>query len=987
MATRRIAGITIELNADTSEFVKGIRNLDSQLRTTQSNLRDINKLLKLDPGNTELLTQKQRNLTSAINDTKARLAQLKTAQKDALSPEDHDKLQREIIDTEQQLKGLQKEYKQFGSVAKQQMLALADSVKNAAGKFAELAAPVAKFAAAGAAATIAATTAATVALTKAMSDATKQAFELAKGAGQYADDLLTQSTVTGISTDKLQQYALVSKLVDTDTETITKSMAKLTKTMGSASKGTEGDIEKFKRLGIAIKDSNGNLRNSQDVFADAIDALGKISNETERDALAMDLFGKSAQDLNPLIEAGGEKLRQVQREAGQLGGVLSGKALAAMGEFDDSMQRLDYAANGLRQVIGSKLTPVFKPLVDAATKAVAVISKTLQGHGLTKGVATNLGKRLSNIVSTALKGLSDTISKAAPKLVIVVTALAKSVAGSLPRILQSLMPVITEGFSAIGEIIQQLAPVIANALPQLAQAVLPGLLNAAGSLVMGLINALPGILEALKTALVSLGGNIMNAIKENNPELYKTLEEIRDKASEIFGKLGELWDSFKKTVSDVFAAVSGFWNDTLKPVFDDIYDYVIRDLVPTLIVFWEYKAAPAIESAFTAIKGFWDETLKPVFEAIGTFVSETLAPTISDVFENKIAPAVETAFTAISGFWNDTLKPVFEAIGKFISETLAPAWSEFFEKGVEPVVKTAFDGVSKLWTETIQPLFQGWVDFFTGVFKGDWDAAINGLGGVFTSVFGEEGLLRTTISTAMEAIQQLIGPAFTAIQELMQPVFDWINDTFAPIFGEEGLQSAISGIVTWINDVFSGNWKAAWEGIVNLFGEVFATVGELMKAPINAVIDGINWMIDKIESAVNSIVTGINNHLKIDVDFGRVPDWVPSWMGGGKSLGGIKWSPNLSTVSWGRIEKLAQGGVLSEGRRAIVGEYAPEYLRVINGRAVVTPMNSGENRRMGETNNYTFNVYAQPGQSAQQIAAEVQRIMVRQQRQRDVAYA
>ena len=941
MATRRIAGITIELNADTSEFVKGIQSLDKQLRSTQSNLRDINKLLKLDPGNTELLTQKQRNLTSAINDTKTRLAQLKTASAEAMSSEDQDKLQREIIDTEQHLKSLEKEYKQFGSVAKQKMLALADSVKTAAGKFAEMAAPVAKFAAAGAAATIAATTAATVALTKAMSDATKQAFELAKGAGQYADDLLTQSTVTGISTDKLQQYGLVSKLIDTDTETITKSMAKLTKTMGSASKGTEGDIEKFKRLGVAIKDGNGNLRNSQDVFADAIDALGKISNETERDALAMDLFGKSAQDLNPLIEAGGDKLRQVQYEAGQLGGVLSGKALAAMGEFDDSMQRLDFAANGLRQVIGSKLTPVFKPLVDAATKAVAVISKTLQGHGLTKGVATNLGKRLSNIVSTALKGLSDTISKAAPKLVIVVTALAKSVAGSLPRILQSLMPVITASFSSLGSIIyeigQTIIPAIADALPQLVDALLPAAIFAVTNLVAALVKSMPGILKALSTVPSIIAG----IIEQNNPELYAVLETIRDKAAEIFGKLGEVWDDFKKTASDVFTAVSGFWNETLKPVFDDIYDYVIRDLVPTLIVFWEYKAAPAIEAAFTAI----------------------------------------------SGFWNDTLKPVFEAIGKFVSETLAPAWSEFFEKGVVPVVQTAFDSVSKLWTETIQPIFQGWIDFFTGVFKGDWDAAINGLGGVFTSVFGEEGLLRTTISTAMEAIQQLIGPAFTAIQELMQPVFDWINDTFAPIFGEEGLQSAISGIVTWINDVFSGNWKSAWEGIVNLFGEVFATVGELMKAPINAVIDGINWMIEKIESAVNSIVTGINNHLKIDVDFGRVPDWVPSWMGGGKSLGGIKWSPNLSTVSWGRIEKLALGGVLSEGRRAIVGEYAPEYLRVINGRAVVTPMNGGESRRMGETNNYTFNVYAQPGQSAQQIAAEVQRIMVRQQRQRDVAYA
>ena len=62
----RIAGITIEIGGDTTNLQKSLRNVDSQLKTTQSNLKDINKLLKLDPGNTELLKQKQKELKEAI---------------------------------------------------------------------------------------------------------------------------------------------------------------------------------------------------------------------------------------------------------------------------------------------------------------------------------------------------------------------------------------------------------------------------------------------------------------------------------------------------------------------------------------------------------------------------------------------------------------------------------------------------------------------------------------------------------------------------------------------------------------------------------------------------------------------------------------------------------------------------------------------------------------------------------------------------------
>lgn len=106
----RIAGITIELGADTKEFVKGLKAVDGELKKTQSNLKDINKLLKLDPGNTELLAQKQKNLKNAIAETEIRLKQLEKAQEGvAQGSDDWDKLQREIIETEQNLERLEGE--------------------------------------------------------------------------------------------------------------------------------------------------------------------------------------------------------------------------------------------------------------------------------------------------------------------------------------------------------------------------------------------------------------------------------------------------------------------------------------------------------------------------------------------------------------------------------------------------------------------------------------------------------------------------------------------------------------------------------------------------------------------------------------------------------------------------------------------------------------------------------------------------------------
>lgn len=126
----RIAGITIEIGGDTTKLQTALKGVDKTLKTTQSNLKDINKLLKLDPKNTDLLRQKQKNLQEAIRGTKERLTELKAAQSQVKEgTAEWDALQREIIATEQELKSLETEYRNFGSVAAQQIKVVGEKMQ------------------------------------------------------------------------------------------------------------------------------------------------------------------------------------------------------------------------------------------------------------------------------------------------------------------------------------------------------------------------------------------------------------------------------------------------------------------------------------------------------------------------------------------------------------------------------------------------------------------------------------------------------------------------------------------------------------------------------------------------------------------------------------------------------------------------------------------------------------------------------------------
>lgn len=346
MAGNRIKGITIDIDGNTTKLSKALEDVDDRLKDTQANLKDVNKLLKLDPKNTELLAQKQKLLQSAVADTKTKLEQEKEALKQLAANDDgseavkkrQELLKREIEDTTISLKNYEKQLKQMPT-------ALSD-LANKTGQLAEKTRGLSAAAAAG--------------LTGLVGMAVK--------AGQTADDLNTLAKQTGFTTDELQKMQYASNRIDVSMETITGAAAKMTKQIASGNSA-------FAELGISLTDASGNTRNVTDIFYETIDALSKVENETDRDTLAMSLFGKSANELAGIIDDGGEALRTLGMEAENAGLILSQDALDSANQFNDAIDQLKAKAQAAFLESGATLAENFLPAME---KLVEVGGKVLE---------------------------------------------------------------------------------------------------------------------------------------------------------------------------------------------------------------------------------------------------------------------------------------------------------------------------------------------------------------------------------------------------------------------------------------------------------------------------------------------------------------------------------------------------------------------------------------------------------------------------------
>lgn len=781
MAGARIAGITIEIGGDATKLKSALKGVDGQLSATQRTLKDINGLLKLDPSNVTLLKQKQTNLNKAIETTKTRLDQLKAAQTEDLSPEEWDALQREIIETEGNLKDLKEEQKRFGSVANARLKVVGDKLQSIGDKCVDVGKNLTTY------------------ITAPIIGVGIAAYAAFNEVDAGEDAIIKKTGATG---EALESMVAIMEEIATEIP------------VGFESAGNAvGEVNtKFGVTGSELKALTTKfLQFSEINDTDVVTSIDGVQS-------ALAAFGEDASSAGTYLG----KLTDVSQRYGISTDTLTGLVADNAATFKSLHMSL-YDANEF-------LGKVSVSGADANT-VMSAMSKALK-NATENGIP--LDKALEDLQNTILNGKDGTDG-------------------------------LTASYDLFGKSGAAVYEAVRNGTIDFTN--LNGIAKETGNIVADTFNATLDPADNFQVAL-----NKVKVLGKNIAErVMPVLADVIERVSGFVDKATAKWDSFTDAQKDTILKIVG----------------VVAAIGPLLVV--GGKVVSGIGKITSAIS------------AAGGLIQ--VGQNIINLIKGPVGIIAAIGLLITAGTW------------------IVNNWDTIKAKAIE------------IW-EKIKAVFNNAWKAISGI---DWA----GLGATI----------------------------WNGIKDAFKSVVGWFKEKFINV------KNAIATV----------DWGTLGSTIWNAIKAKFANVKDWFvnkfKAAVNAVIGLLNTLIGKAESAINKVVNGINKKLTVNVDFGNLPKFL-----GGGSLGGIHWAPNIPTAQLGRIKYLAQGGILGNGGTAIVGEYAPEMLRVVNGRAIVTPL-SDTPGRMGGTVNNTFNIYAQPGQDARQIAAEVQRIMVREARQRGAAYA
>lgn len=261
------------------------------------------------------------------------------------------------------------------------------------------------------------------AMAAAIVKAEKALISMTKEAASSADDILTLSSVTGMATDSVQELNYMADLTDVSLDRIKDSLKETTNKMQEAATGTGAAYEAYQKLGVEITNADGSMRSAQDVFYDTIDALGDMKNQAERDALAMDLMSESAQELNPIIELGGDKLREYAQEAHDMGYVLDNDALKSLQAVDDAYSRLQNTQEGVKNQLAVEFAPYLEEFYGDATQGMKDLGKAIKDSGIVDAFGM-----LLETVGDILNPMSDLSGNRVPALTNALRPLAEVMA-------------------------------------------------------------------------------------------------------------------------------------------------------------------------------------------------------------------------------------------------------------------------------------------------------------------------------------------------------------------------------------------------------------------------------------------------------------------------------------------------------------------------------------------------------------------------------
>ena len=666
----KIKGLTIEIGGDTTKLGQALEDVNKKSRDLSSELGSINKLLKLDPTNVELLSQKQKVLADAISNTSDKLDTLKEAEKQVqeqfkrgeVSEEQVRALQREIIATENKLNGYEKAAEetaeQINNVGKKSKEAgdetskFGEKVKSAG----ELAVKGFKIVASAAGALVGALAGCAEATREYRVDMDKldTAFTIAGHSSEVATETYKcLQGVLGESDQAVEAANHLAKLCDNQEElsTWTQICTGVYATFG-ASLPIEGLTEAANETAKtgAITGSLADALNWAGVSEDDFQTkLDKCSTEQERQALI-------TETLNDLYSEAAEKYKEVAAET-----IRANEAneawTAAMAEVGASVEPVLTDV----KLLGASLLTELVPGVTSATDAFRDMVNGVDG------AAVALGSALSELLTGLLNKVSELAPTAAEVATSLVTTMTTTIISMLPEFVATGIDIIIAIQSGLVSAIPQIVAAVVAMIPQLVQALVTGfpqMMQGALELFMAICDAIPLLLVALIPEIPTIVTTIIDTLISMAPQLFATavtlLWEIINAIPEIVMGLFESLPSILETIQNVLSAtpeiISAIW-EQVKTVTSEWVNNMAekaQEMGKTFVS----KAKDKLKDLTNQVRTIIDDTLEKVKTWVKDMVEK--AKEAGGDFLDNLINNVKNLPTNVNTIFRDTINKVKE---------------------------------------------------------------------------------------------------------------------------------------------------------------------------------------------------------------------------------------------------------------------------------------------------------------------------------------
>ena len=735
----RIKGITVEIGGDTTGLDKALKGVNSTIKTTQSQLRDVNRLLKLDPSNAKLLAQKQQLLQKELSETRNKLDALKEADKQAkvqlengeLGQDKYDALQREIIETENNLKALEEEAKKVPSTLSVSMKEAGDKIKAVGDKTTEVGKGLSTH---------------VTAPIVAMGAASLTAFnEVDKGM-----DIITQKTGASGKALKEMQDSMknLATSIPTDFETAGAAIGEVNTRFGLTGQKLEelsGKFIKFAQLNNT--DVSTAIDNTQKVISafglkaeDAGALLDTMNAVGQRTGISMDILAKSMvtnsaslQQLGFSASDAANFLGNVEMSGADTSQVMTGlsKALSnatangkpmkeALKDIQDSMVNAKSDTEGLEVAIslfGKKAGP-------------AIYQACKNGSLSFEELGTSLKDNLGNVDSTFNETLDpiDKFKTSMNSLKIV----GADVGNSLMTVLQPMLEKFAKSMKSLSEKWNSLSPGMQQAIVKIALiaatvgpvlVVIGKVITAVGTITSAL-GGLIGLLGGTATATTAVG---------------------------VAGGASVAGTAAAGTAAGGAAVGFGALNVSLLPIIG-IIAAIIAAVVAIIAIIKNWGAITEWfkglwETVSTAIMSIW-QCISDFFKGIweGLVIIFT---TVWETIKNVLTVALMFIVELIKGYFELITLP-FRFIWENCKETIMTVW-----EGIKSVVSTVMNTISQVIT-SIMNAIKTVITTVWNAIKAAITTVINAILSVISTIFNT---IKNVVTTIWNAIKSVISTA------------------------------------------------------------------------------------------------------------------------------------------------------------------------------------------------------------------------------------